>query len=384
MSIDDFGSILKKIRLKSGLSQDDVAKKLAISRQSISKWELGISLPDITYLVPLTRIFNCEIDDLLRLKRKDVDKLNNNFKVVIKKNINRSEYENLLLIYDRKWLDPTIEVTNEFYNKHFFAIGILDNNVVSAMCIAIHPEQNDYYLLSDLKIKDDLSTKELALKMIDSVMEMLKDMHCIKLGAFVEEENKEYFEEIGFVKKHNNYLFGTEERSVCSIDPYYEIAIKQDYYCEKLDEENAKIISKFIMNKKYKYSENIADYFKPNNLMLREYLLYLNKFDNERINAIMNGKTICGYMDMFYEDDKNLYLKIDLREECLYNEIVKAALLQAKDYCNNIKEKIKIEFIVFYVNDSLLLKEEFSFYKKSLRNIGFESNDDIMFKYSLV
>lgn len=120
MSIDDFGSILKKLRLKSGLSQDDVAKKLAISRQSISKWELGMSLPDITYLVPLTRIFNCEIDDLLSLKRKDVDKLNNNFKVVIKKNINRSEYENLLLIYDRKWLDPTIEVTNEFYNKHFF------------------------------------------------------------------------------------------------------------------------------------------------------------------------------------------------------------------------------------------------------------------------
>lgn len=85
MSIDDFGSILKKLRLKSGLSQDDVAKKLAISRQSISKWELGMSLPDITYLVPLTRIFNCEIDDLLSLKRKDVDKLNNNFKVVIKK-----------------------------------------------------------------------------------------------------------------------------------------------------------------------------------------------------------------------------------------------------------------------------------------------------------
>lgn len=261
MSIDDFGSILKKLRLKSGLSQDDVAKKLAISRQSISKWELGMSLPDITYLVPLIRIFNCEIDDLLMLKRKDVDKLNNNFKVVIKKNINRSEYENLLLIYDRKWLDPTIEVTNEFYNKHFFAIGILDNNVVSAMCIAIHPEQKDYYLLSDLKIKDDLSTKDLALKMIDSVMEMLKDMHCIKLGAFVEEENKEYFEKIGFVKKHNNYLFGTEERSVCSIDPYYEIEIKQDYYCAELDEENAKIISKFIMNKKYKYSKNIADYF---------------------------------------------------------------------------------------------------------------------------
>ena len=69
MSIDDFGSILKELRTKAGLSQDYIAKKLAISRQSISKWELGISLPDITYLVPLTKILKCGLEDLLNLKR---------------------------------------------------------------------------------------------------------------------------------------------------------------------------------------------------------------------------------------------------------------------------------------------------------------------------
>lgn len=63
MSIDNFGSILKELRTKAGLSQDDIARKLAISRQSISKWELGISLPDITYLVPLTKILKCEVED---------------------------------------------------------------------------------------------------------------------------------------------------------------------------------------------------------------------------------------------------------------------------------------------------------------------------------
>ena len=91
MSLDEFGSILKKLRTVAGLSQDDVAKKLAISRQSISKWELGISLPDIIYLVPLTKILDCEIEDLLQIKRKDVDNMNDNIKILARKNIDREE-----------------------------------------------------------------------------------------------------------------------------------------------------------------------------------------------------------------------------------------------------------------------------------------------------
>ena len=82
MSIDEFGSILKELRTKVGLNQDDIAKELAISRQSISKWELGISLPDITYLVPLTKILKCELEDLLNLKRKDVDNMKDNLKLL--------------------------------------------------------------------------------------------------------------------------------------------------------------------------------------------------------------------------------------------------------------------------------------------------------------
>ena len=47
--------------------------------------------------------------------------------------------------------------------------------------------------------------------------------------------------------------------------------------------------------------------------------------------------------------------------------------------CNNKKTYE----IVFFVNDSLLLKEEFDFYRKALINNGFETNDDIKFVYKL-
>ena len=61
-----FGINLRTLREKKNLSQEDLARKLKISRQSISKWEQGISYPSILYLVPLTKIFDCTLEELLK------------------------------------------------------------------------------------------------------------------------------------------------------------------------------------------------------------------------------------------------------------------------------------------------------------------------------
>ena len=61
-----FGTNLRTLREKRNLSQEDLAKKLQISRQSISKWEQGISYPSILFLVPLTKILDCTLEELLK------------------------------------------------------------------------------------------------------------------------------------------------------------------------------------------------------------------------------------------------------------------------------------------------------------------------------
>ena len=61
-----FGTNLRILREKRNLSQEDLARKLQISRQSISKWEQGISYPSILYLVPLTKILDCTLEELLK------------------------------------------------------------------------------------------------------------------------------------------------------------------------------------------------------------------------------------------------------------------------------------------------------------------------------
>ncbi len=54
---------LKEQREQLKLSQNDVAEKLHVSPQSISKWERGIALPSVEFLPKLAKIYKCKIDD---------------------------------------------------------------------------------------------------------------------------------------------------------------------------------------------------------------------------------------------------------------------------------------------------------------------------------
>ena len=60
-----FNEKLKALREAKGYTQEDIAGKLNIARQSVSKWEQGINEPDIETLKRLAEIFECSVDELL-------------------------------------------------------------------------------------------------------------------------------------------------------------------------------------------------------------------------------------------------------------------------------------------------------------------------------
>ena len=62
-----FNERLKFFREKKGYTQDEIATKLNISRQSVSKWENGISIPDTLVLGRIADFFNVSVDYLLGL-----------------------------------------------------------------------------------------------------------------------------------------------------------------------------------------------------------------------------------------------------------------------------------------------------------------------------
>lgn len=60
-----FGEKIKALRLGQCLSQQELGNRLFVSRQTITKWETGKSLPDIQKLKMLSEIFGESIDNLL-------------------------------------------------------------------------------------------------------------------------------------------------------------------------------------------------------------------------------------------------------------------------------------------------------------------------------
>ena len=59
------GNSLFNARKKSGLSQEEVAEKLGVSRQTISKWELDETLPDIRQAKKLSSLYRLSLDKLI-------------------------------------------------------------------------------------------------------------------------------------------------------------------------------------------------------------------------------------------------------------------------------------------------------------------------------
>lgn len=64
---------IKYLRKKAELSQEELAEKLNVSRQSVAKWENGDSLPDIIKCRELAMIFGTTIDNLINYSFEDED-----------------------------------------------------------------------------------------------------------------------------------------------------------------------------------------------------------------------------------------------------------------------------------------------------------------------
>ena len=69
----NFGENLKIFRKSKKMSQEVLAEKVGVSRQSVSKWEVGDAYPEMSNIVALCSIFKCSINDLINDNITDVE-----------------------------------------------------------------------------------------------------------------------------------------------------------------------------------------------------------------------------------------------------------------------------------------------------------------------
>ncbi len=65
MNNQEISNNLVRLRQKKGWTQDDLALKLNITRQAISKWETGVTLPNIDILLSLSKIYDISINEII-------------------------------------------------------------------------------------------------------------------------------------------------------------------------------------------------------------------------------------------------------------------------------------------------------------------------------
>lgn len=65
---EKFGAFLSQLRKEKGLMQKELAEQLYVSDKAVSKWERGLSIPDVALLVPLSEILGVTVTELLECR----------------------------------------------------------------------------------------------------------------------------------------------------------------------------------------------------------------------------------------------------------------------------------------------------------------------------
>lgn len=74
---------LKNRRKKLSLTQEDVSEQILVSRQTISNWENGKTLPDINSLVVISDVYQISLDDLIKGDEKVMEKIYKDSKATV-------------------------------------------------------------------------------------------------------------------------------------------------------------------------------------------------------------------------------------------------------------------------------------------------------------
>ena len=61
----EFNNKLYELRKQKGFSQEELANRLNVSRQTVSKWEVGDSTPDMEKLIAISDLFGISLDELV-------------------------------------------------------------------------------------------------------------------------------------------------------------------------------------------------------------------------------------------------------------------------------------------------------------------------------
>lgn len=210
MNQELIGKKIKELRIKNNLTQNELANKLNVTYQAVSKWENGKNLPDLSVMSEICKIFNIELSELIG----DNTKKKSNKKVFILVSILLVVIVLLFIIFfdknDDYEMKPLTTTCEEFE--------------ISGVA-AYNKEKTSIYIsnISYCGKEEDLVFKEIECVLYEeTTKEKIKVNNCMKVS---EETNlKDYLSELKINIEH----FSTECKHFKENNLYLEITGKND------------------------------------------------------------------------------------------------------------------------------------------------------------
>lgn len=133
----NLGKKIAELRKKNNLSQEELAEKVGVARQTISKWEIGDTTPDINQVKIISKIFNISIDELV----------DNDINNVIVEKISNTE----------KLAGITIKILKVFGIMLIVFITLI---LLFVIIFMVDMPRNDYDIVGRTKISCNLDNEE--------------------------------------------------------------------------------------------------------------------------------------------------------------------------------------------------------------------------------
>ncbi len=92
MNPKEIGAFLKQLRNEKGITQEELGEILGVSGRSVSRWETGTNLPDLSILVQISEYYNVEIKEILNAEKRS-ENMDNKLKETLLKVADYNELE---------------------------------------------------------------------------------------------------------------------------------------------------------------------------------------------------------------------------------------------------------------------------------------------------
>ena len=176
------GERIKELRKKNDLTQEKLADFLCVSYQAVSKWECGLSCPDLSLIVPLSRLLHVTTDELLGAAPEEADRRYAQL---------QKEYDDTFRTGD---LDDRLRITEIAVREYPGDMKWLNNYAWDIWCVAVVEPDEELFR----------QQRERVIKMFDTVIQNTEDdkvkAHAIEgivqclCGKGCKEEARRYVE----------------------------------------------------------------------------------------------------------------------------------------------------------------------------------------------